>query len=324
MPISVRVERTGTPSEALSIVNCDELDPGAGQVWVEQEAIGVNYLDVMQRKGTAPLPLPNGLGLEGAGRVTKVGPGVSNVREGDRVAYILGPVGSYASGRLYPADRLISLPDTVSFEDAAAVLFKGITAQYLIKSTYPVKKGTTVLMYGAAGALGQLLVPWAKYLGATVIGVVSKEASVARARDIGCDEVLVWGSDLPERVISLTNGGRVDVIYDGVGRETFAASLDSLKPRGLLASIGASSGPPPAVEMSTLNTKGSLFVTRPGLAAHATNIAEFQERATDVFSAVVQGIIKPRIWKAFELSDVVDAHSALEDGKAAGAIVLMP
>jgi NADPH2:quinone reductase len=216
------------------------------------------------------------------------------------------------------------LPDAVSFEDAAAILFKGITAQYLIKSTYPVTKGTVVLMYGAAGAVGQLLVPWAKHLGAFVIGVVSKEASLARARAIGCDEVFVWAPDLAQRVAKVTDGQKAHVVYDGIGRDTFAASLDSLRPRGLLASIGASSGPPPAVEMSTLNAKGSLFVTRPGLAVHVKDIAEYRQRAQDVFDAVAQGIIKPGIWKSFSLADVAEAHSALEQGKSAGAIVLKP
>ncbi len=203
-------------------------------------------------------------------------------------------------------------------------MFKGITAQYLIKSTFPVGPGTVVLLYGAAGALGQLLAPWAKHLGASVVGVVSKEASVAPARAAGCDHVLVWSEHLPADVGRVTNGHKADVIYDGIGRNTFAASLDSLHQRGTLVSIGASSGPPPPVEVDTLNAKGSLFLTRPGLGAHATDIEEYQKRARDVFDAVERGVIRPAIWKTYALSDVARAHEALESGKSAGAIVLKP
>lgn len=323
MPFAIHLEATGEP-DVLTLREVPEAAPGPKEVWIEQEAIGVNYLDVMQRRGTAPLALPGGIGLEGAGRVTKTGAEVSGIRAGDRVAYILGPAGAYASGRLYPAERLVKIPEPLSFDEAAAILFKGVTAQYLLKSTYPVKPGTVVLAYGAAGGVGQLLVAWAKHLGAYVIGVVSKQASVARAEAAGCDAVLVWGPDLAERVAKLTDGHKADVVYDGVGRDTFQASLDSLRPRGLLASIGASSGPPPPVEMSALNARGSLFVTRPGLAAHATDIAEYRERARDVFDAVAQGIIRPAIWKSLPLAEAAEAHAALEQGRAAGTIILKP
>jgi NADPH2:quinone reductase len=218
----------------------------------------------------------------------------------------------------------VKLPDAISFEDAAAVVFKGITAQYLIKSTFPVGSGRVVLLYGAAGALGQLLAPWAKHLGASVVGVVSKEASVARAKAAGCDHVLVWSDDLPADVARVTNGHKADVIYDGIGRKTFAASLDSLHQRGTLVSIGASSGSPPPVEVGTLNAKGSLFLTRPGLPAHATDVEEYRKRVLDVFDAVERGVIRPAIWKTYALSDVAQAHEALESGKSAGAIVLKP
>lgn len=299
--------------------------PGPDEAWVEHEAIGVNYLDVMQRKGTAPLALPSGIGLEGAGRVTAIGANVTNIAVNDRVAYFLGPIGSYATGRLYPANRLVKLPDAISFDDAAAILFKGTTAQYLLHATYPVKPGTTVLLYSAAGALGQILVPWAKHLGAIVIGVVSKAESIDRARSIGCDEVFVWGEcDLPAEVARVTNGKKADVVYDGVGKDTLTASLDSLAPRGLLASIGASSGQPAAVEITTLNAKGSLFLTRPSLAAYTSNLVEYHERARDVLAAAEKGIIKPSIWKTFALADARDAHAALEQGKSAGAILLKP
>ena len=324
MATAIRLTQTGGP-EVLELESIEQAQPGPREAWVEQEAIGVNYLDVMQRKGAVPIPLPGGIGLEAAGRVTAVGSDVTNVAVGDRVAYILGKLGAYASGRLYPAERLVRLPDGISFEDAATVLFKGITAQYLLKSTYPVGPGTVVLLYGVAGGLGQIMAPWAKHLGAFVIGVVSKEASVERARALGCDAVLVWGaSDLPKEVAALTNGRKADVVYDGIGRDTFGASLDSLRPRGLLASIGASTGAPPPIEVGTLNAKGSLFLTRPGLAAHASDLAEYRERAEDVFAAVTAGIIKPAAWKIFPLAKAAEAHAALEGGESAGPILLKP
>jgi NADPH:quinone reductase len=323
MAAAVRIEKPGDVN-VMTIAEVATSRPGRGEVWIEHEAIGVNYLDIMQRKGTAPLPMPNGLGLEAAGRVVEIGPAVENVAVGDRVAYILGPIGAYSSGRAYPADRLVRLPSSVTFEEAAATLFKAVTAQYLIKSTYPVRDGSIVMAYGAAGGVGQFLVPWAKALGAFVVGVVSKEASMERARNAGCDEVLVWGDDLPQRLQAATNGQKADVVYDGVGADTFGASLDSLRSRGMLVSIGASSGPPPAVEMGALNSKGSLFVTRPGLAAHATDIAEYRERVRDVFEAIEKGIIRPSVSKAFALSEVAEAHRLLENGEARGALILKP
>ena len=324
MAAVIRLTRTGEP-DVLELTTVDRTDPGPNEAWVEQEAIGVNYLDATQRRGAVPVPLPSGLGLEGAGRVAAIGTSVRNVAVGDRVAYALGPLGGYASGRLYPAERLIKLPDGLSFDDAAAVLFKGITAQYLIKSTFHVEAGTVVLLYGAAGALGQILAPWAKQLGAVVIGVVSKESSVERARTVGCDGVLVWGScDLPAEVSRLSGGRKADVVYDGLGRLTFATSLDCLRPRGLMVSIGASTGAPPAVEVGTLNAKGSLFLTRPGLGAHATDIDEYRQRANDVFDAVARGFIKPSIGRFFPLADAARAHASLEDGTTAGTIILKP
>jgi NADPH:quinone reductase len=320
---AIQLTETGGP-EVLRIVENGPSEPGSGHAWVEHGAIGVNYLDVTQRNGAVPIKLPSGLGLEGAGRVTAIGPDVENVAVGDRVGYALGPLGSYATGRLYPANRLVKLPETIRSEVAAAVIFKGITAQYLIKSTFTVKPGHTVLLYGAAGALGQILAPWARHLGARVIGVVSKEASVSRAKAAGCDEVVIWSENLPAEVERLTDGRKADVVYDGVGKATFATSLDCLRPRGTMVSIGASTGAPPPVEVGTLNAKGSLFLTRPALAHHATNVDEYRERVLDVFDAAEKGIIQPSIWKIFPLADVAKAHAALEGRKSEGAIVLRP
>ncbi|MGO6731233.1 quinone oxidoreductase [Rhizobium ruizarguesonis] len=324
MPVTIRIATTGGPG-VLKAETVEEQHPSAGEVWIEQDAIGVNYLDVTQRNGSVPVPLPSGLGLEAAGRVKSIGADVDNVAIGDRVAYILGPAGGYASGRLYPAKRLVRVPDTISSDDVATVLFKGITAHYLIQSTFAVGPGTTVLLYGAAGAVGQILIRWAKSLGAFVIGVVSKEASAARATSAGCDAVLVWGAcDLPAEVTKLTDGRKVDVVYDGIGKPTFLASLDSLRPRGLMVSIGASAGPPDPVTVGMLNAKGSLYLTRPGLAAHATDLTEYRQRADAVFEAVLAGIIKPVAWKTFPLSEAAAAHAALESGKSKGAVLLKP
>ena len=324
MAFVVQVSRTGGP-EVLQLEPVSEKEPGPGEVWLEQDAAGVNFLDVMQRNGAAALSLPSGLGLEGAGRVAALGAGVANVCLGDRVVYATGPIGSYATGRLYPAERLVRIPEGLTATDAAAVLFKGITAQYLIKTTYPVGLGTVMLLYGAAGGVGQIMTTWAKHLGAFVIGVVSREASVETARSLGCDAVLVWGaSDIPTDILRITGGKKADVVYDPIGRETFAASLDSLRPRGLFVSFGASSGAPPAVEVGTLNVKGSLFLTRPSIAAHTADAAEYRERAEDVLAAVAAGIVKPSIWQTYPLSDVSEAHAALEQGKSKGAIVLTP
>jgi NADPH2:quinone reductase len=324
MSIAIRLTQTGGP-DVLKVESVTKAQPGPGEVWIEQEAIGVNFLDVTQRNGAVAIPLPSGLGLEAAGCVAAIGPDVTNVAVGERVAYILGPIGSYASARLYPAQRLVRLPDELSAEDAATVLFKGITAHYLLHSTYAVGLGTVVLLYGAAGALGQIMAPWAKSLGAFVIGVVSKEASVARAQAAGCDAVLVWGAcDLPAEVAKLTDGQKAHVVYDGIGKLTFAASLDCLRPRGMMVSFGESSGAPDPIAVGTLNAKGSLFLTRPGLGAHATELGEYHQRADAVFSAVTAGVIKPAAWNVFPLSDAAAAHAALEGGQSAGAILLKP
>jgi len=322
MVSTVTIQATGGP-EVLRFEHSTAQAPGAGEVWLEQAAIGLNPLDLSQRRGAVRIPLPSGLGLEGAGQVVAIGPGVTEVAIGDRVAYATGPMGAYASGRLYPANRLVKIPDELGFEEAAAVLFKGITAHYLLKTTYPVGPGTRVLLYGAAGALGQIMVPWAKHLGAFVIGVVSKPESVERAKVAGCDEVLVFDATaLAAQVVELTGGHKVDVVYDPIGRVSFEASLDSLRPRGLMVSFGMASGAPAAVEISTLNSKGSLFLTRPSLAAHTATVQEYQWRAQEVLQAVAAGIIQPRVWRRHPLADVALAHGDLESGLSQGAIVL--
>ncbi|MFK8330547.1 quinone oxidoreductase family protein [Pseudomonas sp. BJa5] len=324
MVMHIRLQQTGAP-HVLQLEQTEPQTPGPGEVWLDQAAIGVNPLDVNQRKGDVPIALPSGLGLEGAGTVAAVGPGVTSVQVGDRVAYATGPLGAYASARLFPAERLVKLPDLLTATDAAAVLFKGITAQYLLKSTYPVGPGTRVLIYGAAGALGQLMVAWARHLGAFVIGVVSKVQSVARAQAAGCNETLVFDAPtLAAQVLEATQGHKVDVVYDSVGRVSLDASLDSLRPRGLLVSYGVTSGAPEPLAMATLNAKGSLFVTRPSLAAHTATAQEYQHRAQDVLTAVAAGIITPHIWRSYPLAEVANAHDDLQHGRSQGAIILTP
>lgn len=320
----IRMTAAGGP-ECMQMQQVDVAPPGPGEVLLAQEAIGVNPLDVLQRKGIAPIPLPSGLGLEGAGKVLALGAGVEQFAVGDRVAYATGPLGAYASERLYPAERLVKLPDSISAEQAAAVLFKGITAQYLLTSTYAVGPGTVVLLYGASGGVGQLMASWAQHLGATVIGVVSKPQSQARALAAGCAHALVFDPEtLAADVRTITGGRMADVVYDGLGKLSFAASLDCLRPRGLMVSFGATTGAPPAVEMATLSAKGSIYITHPSLAAHTATAAEYQQRATAVLQAVSQGVIQAAIGRRYALADVAAAHTDLEAGKTQGAVVLLP
>lgn len=322
MATRIVLNQTGAP-DVMQLEDITPQAPGHGEVWLEQTAMGVNPLDVLQRSGGVPLALPCGLGLEGAGRVMAIGAGVDHVAVGDRVGYATGPLGAYASARLYPAERLVKLPPSLSDEHAAAVLFKGITAQYLLKTTFAVGPQTRVLMYGAAGALGQLMVPWAKHLGATVIGVVSRQQSVARAYAAGCDHVLVFDAQtLAAQVDDLTHGHKVDVVYDSVGKVSLDTSLDSLRPRGVLVSFGATSGAPAPIELATLNAKGSLFVTRPSLAAHTSTAEQYQQRAADVLDAVATGIIQPRIWRSYSLAEAARAHQDLQQGLSQGALIL--
>ena len=320
----VRIDAAGGP-EAMRLEVVEPQEPGPGQVWLQQAAIGVNPLDVGQRKGAVPIAFPSGLGLEGAGHVVAVGAGVQNVAVGDRVGYATGPLGAYAGARLFPAERLVKLPDALGMDEAAAVLFKGITAQYLLKTTWPVAPGSKLLIYGAAGALGQLMCAWARHLGAFVMGVVSRPESVERARAAGCDAVFVFDpATLADQVREATGGSKADVVYDPIGRATLEASLDSLRPRGLLVSFGATSGVPAPIEVGTLNAKGSLYLTRPSLAAHTATAAQYQERAQDVLRAVAAGIIVPRVWRRYALADVGRAHADLEQGRSQGAIILAP
>lgn len=324
MATVIELTRVGGP-DVLSVREVELGEPGPGQVRIEQQAVGINYLDITQRNGAVPVPLPAVLGLEGAGIVGAVGAGVAGIQVGDRVGYATGPLGGYASSRFYPADRVVRLPAEVTSEDAAAVLFKGITAQYLLTTTFAVGPGTIMVLYGVAGGLGAIMAAWASHLGATVIGVVSREQSLVKARALGCAEAFVFDPrTLPEQVAAFTQGRMADVVYDPIGRATFAASLDCLRPRGLLVSFGASSGAPAPVEVATLNAKGSLYLTRPSIAAHTATAEQYHARAEHVLSMLKAGVIQPRISQTYPLAQASQAHADLESGRTSGTLLLIP
>ncbi len=299
--------------------------PEAGEVRIRHTAIGLNYIDTYHRSGAYPVPLPSGLGLEAAGVVEAVGEGVSHLKEGDRVAYGAGPIGAYSDARNMPANRVSVLPDTVSDDTAAAMMLKGMTARYLLRETYEVKSGDTILWHAVAGGVGLIAVQWAKHLGARVIGTTSTPEKAALAKSFGCDEVINYTKeDVAERVRDLTDGKGVPVVYDGVGRATLDASLDSLSPRGLLASFGSASGPVTGFDTGTLGAKGSLYLTRPTLMTYVAADEDLQANAADLFDVVGSGAVKVEINQTYKLSDAVKAHQDLEGRKTTGSSVLVP
>ncbi|MEZ5900505.1 MAG: quinone oxidoreductase [Hyphomicrobiaceae bacterium] len=297
--------------------------PGPGQVRLRQTAIGINYIDTYHRTGLYKLPsLPAVIGVEGAGVVTGVGEGVSDLKEGDRVAYA-GPMGSYASERLAPADRMVKLPDNVSDDMAAAMMLQGMTVRYLLRETYRVGPETTMLFHAAAGGVGLIACQWAKALGATIIGTAGSPEKVALAKAHGCTHVINYRTEnFVERVKEITNGKLCDVAYDSIGKDTFPASLDCLKPRGLWVSFGNASGPVPPFELTAL--KGSLFATRPSLFAYTATRQELLDNAADLFSMVGSGKIKIEVNHRYPLAATADAHRDLEGRKTTGSIVLIP
>lgn len=320
---AIRLYEFGGP-EVLKWEEIDLPAPGPGEALIRQTAIGLNFIEIYQRTGLYPLPLPLVLGQEGAGIVEAIGPGVTDVNVGDRVAYASGPSGAYAEKRLYPANRLVPLPDGISDEIAAAIMLGGMTARYLIKETFPLKPGHTVLYHAAAGGVGQIAVQWAKQLGATVIGTVSA-GKVDLAKSLGCDHVLVSGQDdIAAKVKEITGGRGVDVVYDSVGKDTWEGSLDSLAPRGMMVTFGNASGPVPAIQPLTLAAKGSLFLTRPTLGHYIATREDLLANANDLFNAVLSGAVKVHVNQTFALKDVADAHIALADRRTTGATVLLP
>lgn len=324
MSKAIRIARTGGP-EVLSWEDVAVGEPGEGQVRVRHTAVGVNYIDTYHRSGLYPLPLPSGIGSEAAGVVEAVGAGVTAVKPGDRVAYAGGAPGAYAEARLLPAHLLVPIPDGVDDRTAAAVLLKGMTAQYLIRRTYPVKAGETVLFHAAAGGVGLIACQWLKALGATVIGTVGSDAKAQIARAHGCAHVVVsTKEDVAKRVREITGGAGVPVVYDSVGKDTFLASLDCLRPLGLMVSFGNSSGKVTPFDLGVLAQKGSLYLTRPTLATYTATRADLEATARDVFDAVRDGRVKVEVRHAYPLAEAAQVHRDLEGRKTVGSVVMTP
>ena len=323
MPYAMRIYENGGP-EKLRWEEVQVGAPGEGQVRVRNTAVGLNFIDTYQRSGLYPLPLPFTLGSEGAGVVEAVGPKVREFKVGDRVAYS-GPLGAYAEMLLRPAERLVKIPSGVEDKTAAAMMLKGLTAQYLIRRTYRVKKGDTILMHAAAGGVGQILCQWARALGATVIGTVGSDEKVALAKKAGCKHVIVTSREkFPERVKEITKGKGVPVVYDGVGKDTFMGSLDCLAPLGLMASFGNASGAVTQFNPGVLAQKGSLFLTRPTLITYTATRADLVKAAAELFAVVKSGKVKILINQSYPLREAAQAQSDLEARKTTGSTVLLP
>lgn len=321
---AIRIHRTGSP-DVLQWETVELPPPAAGEVRLRHHAVGLNFIDTYHRSGLYPLPLPSGLGMEGAGVVEAVGEGVSEVRVGDRVAYTNGPLDAYSEARNIPARHLVALPDDISFEQGAAMMLQGITAQYLLHSTYPVKAGETILVHAAAGGVGSILVQWAKLLGATVIGTVGNDDKAQRARALGCDDVIVYSREnFPERVRALTGGAGVAVVYDSVGRDTFLGSVACLRRRGTMVSYGNATGSVAPFDCALLHKAGSVHVTRPGLPDYIATREELVERAASLFEVVRSGKVKVEILQRYALKDAAQAHRDLEARKTTGSTVLLP
>lgn len=325
MAKAVRFYETGGP-DVLRYEDIDVGMPGPGEVRIRHVAVGLNYADTYFRNGTYPIPLPNGIGVEAAGIIQAVGEGVSSVAEGDRVTYtgFLNTLGAYSTERLIPAAPLIKLPETIAFETAAAMTMRGLTSAYLMRRIYPFSAGDSILLHAAAGGVGLIVSQWAKLLGLTVIGTVSTEAKAQIARDHGCDHVINYShEDVASRVRELTDGVGVNVVFDSVGKDTFMASLDSLKRRGLMVCVGTASGTIPPFDPQILAMKGSLNLTRPALADFIADPAEKAALAGELFELVGSGQIRIEINQHYALSDAVQAHRDLEARKTTGSSIFV-
>jgi NADPH2:quinone reductase len=324
MPHSIRIHAHGGP-EVLQWEAVEPSVPGRGEVLIRQTAIGLNFIDVYERTGLYPGALPTGLGREGAGVVEAVGPKVRGVAVGDRVAYVSAQPGSYAQERVMPADRVVRIPDGVSDRLAAAAMLKGLTAQFLLRRTCKVRKGDTVVIHAAAGGVGLIASQWARALGATVIGVVGSDAKAAVAREHGCHHALVLGrDDLAARVRELTGGAGAHVVYDSIGKDTFFASLDCLRPLGTMVTYGNASGPVPPVAPLELARRGSLFLTRPILFHYIARRADLDRAARELFDVIGRGAVRIEIGQTYALQDAAQAHRDLEARRTIGSTVLIP
>lgn len=323
MAQAIRLHATGGP-EVLKLEQVEVGAPGPGQARVRHSYVAVNFIDIYFRTGRYPLPLPNGLGSDAVGVVEAVGEGVTEVKPGDRVGYLLGPQGAYADVRLMPADVLIPLPDDISDRTASALMMKGLTAQYLFRQVYPLQGGETILYHAAAGGVGLIACQWAKALGVTMIGTVSTDEKAEVARAHGCAHVIVTSrEDIARRVREITGGQGVPVVYDSVGKDTLMASLDSLQPRGTLVSNGTTSGPV-VIDTTLLAVKGSIWLTRPAMVHYATPRPHMLAMAEELFGLVRAGHIRGEPQRSFALAEAADAHRALESRRTTGATVLVP
>jgi len=324
MAKAIRIHRAGGPEE-MRYEDIETAAPAEGEVQLRHTAIGLNYIDVYDRTGLYPMSLPGSLGREAAGLVTAVGRKVKDFRAGDRVAYVHTVPGSYCELRNLPASRLVKLPRGVSEEQAAALMLKGLTAEYLLRRTYRVQSGDWILVHAAVGGVGLILCQWAKALGAKVIGVVGSEAKAALAKKSGCKHVLVMGRDqIVESVRTLTKGAGVKVVYDSVGKDTFMDSLDCLAPLGMMVTYGNASGPPPAISPLELSKRGSLFLTRPSLFAYIAQRADLDAAAKALFAVLSSKKFKLHIGQRYALADAAQAHRDLETRKTTGSTVLIP
>ncbi len=321
MPHAIRIHENGGP-EVLKWEEIEVPDPGPGQVKLRQEAAGLNFIDVYHRTGLYKQELPFTPGVEGAGVIEAVGPGVTNVRPGDPVAYA-GPLGGYAEERLIEADRVVKLPAGISTEQAGAMMLQGLTARMLLRAVHHVEPGETILIHAAAGGVGLIVCQWAKALGAIVIGTVGSDEKAELARTHGCDHPIVYTrQDFAAEVDRITEGKKLRVVYDSVGRDTFMKSLDCLRPRGLMVSFGNASGAPEPIAPGILSQKGSLFLTRPTLFHYIATRDELEESAGELFDMVANGKVKVEVKQRFALKDAAEAHRALEARKTSGSTVL--
>ena len=321
---AIRIHKAGGP-EVLAWEDVALDKPGPGQISIRHGAVGLNYIDVYHRTGLYPLTYPSGIGMEGAGAVEAVGPGVTDFKPGDRVAYASAPLGAYSEARLMPADRVVRVPDSISDRDAAAMRLQGMTVEYLIRRTYPIKRGDTVVIHAAAGGIGLIFCQWAKHLGAVVIGTVSSDEKAKLAKAHGCDHTIIYTrEDFTKRVREITDGAGVPVVYDSIGKDTFEKSLDCLRPRGLMVSFGNASGPVPPFSPAILGAKGSLYLTRPSLVHYNAARADLIESAKALFDVVTSGAVKIAVNQAYPLKDAAQAHRDLEARKTTGSTVLIP
>lgn len=321
---AIRIEQNGGP-EVMRLVDVDVPVPGPNEVRVRHEAIGVNFIDTYHRSGLYKNTLPHGLGMEAAGVVEAAGANVKRFKEGDRIVYCSGPIGAYAEAHVVNEARAVKLPDAIAFDIAAASLLKGMTARYLLRKTFRVEQGHVAVIHAAAGGVGQIAAQWAKHLGAVVIGTVGSDAKAQIVRDLGADHVLVTSrDDIAKRVREITSGVGADVVYDGVGKDTWDASLDALRPLGMMVSYGNASGPPPDINPLVLSQKGSLFLTRPTLFNYTATVAQLDETAADLFDAIAQGAVKIAPPARYALADAAQAHRDLEARRTTGSLVLTP